>query len=93
VAALEGKLEKGTILITDVASSYNAVARKEKDITHKKVNSNKNRSEKPVGKIHLQTVNNQHKQNPLLSSTVQWGGYQIPAQTPQLVCLQAVTTR
>jgi hypothetical protein len=59
---LEGKLEKGTVIITDEASSYNAVARKDKDITHKKVNSNKNRSEKPVGKIHLQTVNNQHKQ-------------------------------
>lgn len=62
LTALKGKLEKGTVFITDEAGSYNAIARNDKDITHKKVNSKKNRSEKPVGKIHLQTVNNQHKQ-------------------------------
>jgi transposase-like protein len=60
--ALDNKLEPGSILITDEASSYNAIARKNPNITHKKVSSKKNRTTKPSDKIHLQTVNNQHKQ-------------------------------
>ena len=60
--SLEGRLEAGTILITDEASSFNAVAKATPTLVHKKVNSKRNRTERPVGKIHLQTVNNQHKQ-------------------------------
>jgi transposase-like protein len=60
--ALEGRLEANTVLITDENSAYNAVSRKNKSITHKKINSKQNQTQKPKDKIHLQTVNNQHKQ-------------------------------
>lgn len=60
--ALSGHLEEGTILITDDNNAYNAVGRQQASITHKKINSKTNRTQKPKDKIHLQTVNNQHKQ-------------------------------
>ncbi len=60
--ALEGRLQDGTVLITDENTAYNEVKRKQLSITHKKINSKENRTERPKDKIHLQTVNNQHKQ-------------------------------
>jgi transposase-like protein len=60
--ALNRRLEKDTVLITDERSSYNIVGEQNKTITHKKVNSGRNRRQKPKDKLHLQTVNNQHKQ-------------------------------
>lgn len=60
--ALDGRLEDGTVLITDENSVYNAVKRNQPGIIHKKINGKKNRTEKPKDKIHIQTVNNQHKQ-------------------------------
>lgn len=60
--ALEGKLKKDTLLITDENRAYNQVARDNKEITHKTINSLANRQEKPKNGIHLQGVNNQHKQ-------------------------------
>jgi hypothetical protein len=38
------------------------VKKQQTSITHKKINSKTNRTQKPKDKIHLQTVNNQHKQ-------------------------------
>ena len=61
-AALENRLENDTVLITDKASAYNAISRKNDTITHQKIKSSKNRRVKPQDKIHLQTINNQHKQ-------------------------------
>ena len=60
--ALAGRLADNTVLITDENTAYNAVKRKLTTITHEKINSKKNRTEKSKEKIHLQTVNNQHKQ-------------------------------
>lgn len=60
--ALENKLEPATTLITDEARAYNAVAKQDNSLIHKKVNSKENQTHKPKDKIHLQTVNNQHKQ-------------------------------
>ena len=60
--ALKGRLEKDTVLITDERRAYNIVGLKNKTITHEKVNSNMNQMRKSKGKLHLQTVNNQHKQ-------------------------------
>ena len=60
--ALGGRLEANTVLITDENRAYNAVKRKNQGITHIKINSKKNQTEKPKNKMHLQTVNNQHKQ-------------------------------
>lgn len=62
LAALDKCLDSGTTLITDEAQSYNAVSKNNPGIIHKKVNSYANRTSKPKGRIHLQTVNNQHKQ-------------------------------
>jgi transposase-like protein/IS1 family transposase len=62
VKALEGRLEPKAVLITDENGAYNAVSRKNKQIIHKKVNSKLNQTQKPKDKLHLQTVNNQHKQ-------------------------------
>jgi len=62
LTALEGSLEQGTVFITDQAASYNAISQKDKSLIHKKVNSKANRSKRQLDKIHLQTVNNQHKQ-------------------------------
>jgi transposase-like protein len=60
--ALRGRLSAGTVLITDENRAYNAVGKQNKGITHVKINSKKNQTEKPKNKIHLQTVNNQHEQ-------------------------------
>ena len=60
--ALSERLEAETVLITDENRAYNVVSRKNKSITHIKINSKKNQTEKPRNKMHLQTVNNQHKQ-------------------------------
>lgn len=60
--ALVERLEHNCTLITDENTAYNAVKRKLTTIVHKKINSKKNRTEKPNDKMHLQTVNNQHKQ-------------------------------
>src|SRR3984957_3683687 len=60
--ALGERLEAETVLITDENRAYNAVSKKNKSITHIKINSKKNQTEKPKNKMHLQTVNNQHKQ-------------------------------
>lgn len=62
VKALEGRLEPNTVLITDEDGAYNAISRKNKQIIHKTVNSKLNRTQKPKDNLHLQTVNNQHKQ-------------------------------
>lgn len=62
VKALDGKLKEDTLLITDECTAYRSVARQQPAITHKAINSKKNRTTKPTDKIHLQTVNNQHKQ-------------------------------
>lgn len=62
LAALKDRIAAGSIFITDEAGSYNSIARADKSVIHKKVNSVQNRTRKPVDKIHLQTVNNQHKQ-------------------------------
>jgi transposase-like protein len=62
IQALDGKLKEDTLLITDECTAYIAVARQQSHITHKAINSKKNRTTKPTDKIHLQTVNNQHKQ-------------------------------
>ena len=60
--ALAGHLEDDTVLITDENSAYNTVKKQQASITHKKINSKINRTQKPKDKLHLQTVNNQHKQ-------------------------------
>jgi len=60
--ALENRLEDKTLLITDENSAYNIVSEKNKEITHKTINSVDNRTKKPHDKIHIQTVNNQHSQ-------------------------------
>lgn len=60
--AIAERLDANTVLITDENTAYNSVKRKVTTITHRKINSKKNRTEKPTDKIHLQTVNNQHKQ-------------------------------
>lgn len=60
--ALASRLEADTVLITDENRAYNAVAKKNKGISNVKINSKKNQTEKPKNKMHLQTVNNQHKQ-------------------------------
>ena len=60
--ALIGRLEDETVLITDENRAYNTVGKINKSITHVKINSKKNQTEKPKNKMHLQTVNNQHKQ-------------------------------
>lgn len=60
--SLKNKLEAGSVLITDQAASYNEAARVNPGVEHRKVNSTENRTRKPEGKIHLQTVNNQHRQ-------------------------------
>jgi transposase-like protein len=62
VEALNGRLEADTVLVTDENRAYNAVKRENQNITHVKINSKKNRTEKPKNKLHLQTVGNQHKQ-------------------------------
>ena len=41
---------------------FRLVKRKNQSIIHVKINSKKNQTEKPKNKMHLQTVNNQHKQ-------------------------------
>jgi len=60
--SLENKLAPKTILITDQNRAYNKVAKENPKIEHKTINSWKNRQEKPKNGIHLQTINNQHKQ-------------------------------
>jgi len=60
--ALAGRLEEGTVLITDENSAYNTVKKQQASIIHTKVKSSVNRTQKPKDKIHLQTINNQHKQ-------------------------------
>lgn len=60
--ALDQKLAPDTVFITDEAAAYNAVAKNNPTIVHKKRNSKENRTRKPTDNIHLQTVNNQHKQ-------------------------------
>ena len=60
--ALENKLTPKTILITDENRAYNKVAKENPEIKHKTISSWKNRQEKPKNGIHLQTINNQHKQ-------------------------------
>jgi len=60
--ALAGKLDPETVMITDECSSYKTVAMEQPTITHKTINSKNNRTQKPLENIHLQTVNNQHKQ-------------------------------
>jgi transposase-like protein len=62
VLALDGKLEENTLLLTDECTAYRSVARHQPSITHKAINGKKNRTVKPTDKLHLQTVNNQHKQ-------------------------------
>jgi transposase-like protein len=62
IQALDGKLKEDTLLITDECTAYRSVARHQPKITHKTISSKKNKTTRPTDKIHLQTVNNQHKQ-------------------------------
>jgi len=57
----EGKIAKGTILITDKHHSYKSYAKDNTEIKHKTVKANEyvNKNDKS---IHLQHVNNTHKQ-------------------------------
>ena len=57
----EGKLTKGTTLITDKHHSYRSFAKDEKQIKHKTVKANMYVDNKDSS-VHLQHVNNTHKQ-------------------------------
>lgn len=60
--ALKGKIQAKSTVITDENPSYNVIKREFENVEHKTINSWKNKREKPVNGIHIQTVNNQHKQ-------------------------------
>lgn len=60
--SLENKLAPKTVLITDENRAYNKVVRENPEIKHKTISSWKNRKKKPQDGVHLQTINNQHKQ-------------------------------
>ncbi len=57
----EGKLSKGTILITDRHRSYKSFAKNTPGLKHKTVKANEHVNKKDKS-IHLQHVNNTHKQ-------------------------------
>ncbi len=59
--ALDGKLQNGTILITDNHPSYKAFGKTNTELTHKTVKAKEHFDKNDRG-IHLQTVNQTHKQ-------------------------------
>lgn len=59
--ALDGKLQKGTILITDKHPSYKAFGKTNTELTHKTVKAKEHVDKNDKG-VHLQTVNQTHKQ-------------------------------
>jgi transposase-like protein len=101
--ALDGKLQKGTLLITDKHPSYKAFGKTNTELSHKAIRA-KDHVDKNDRGMHLQTVNQTHKQIRLfirkfngvstkyLQNYLNWYAYEGKIQDSKAVIKQWVLT-